>query len=129
MLFGKVDVGGNIIGRPDQLEYRPWGSGFHGRGLAYAGRAADIRRATKARPYPHEHAPPAHAGKEDQNTISDCMKWLDDHHNASGLWMLYCSILLPQPPYDCTPDTESHVQRNISLPEWFTSPSTYPESS
>lgn len=127
MLFGKVDVGGNIINRPDQQDYHPWASGFHGRGLQSIGRAADIRKATKSRPQANQHVPTGRIHKKDWVTTSECMKWLDENHNAPGRWMLYCSILIPHPPYQCNPDTEAHVSTNISLPEWFTSPDEYPE--
>jgi len=128
MLFGKVDVGGNVINRPDQKPYRPWAPGYHGLGLDTAGRAADIRKHTKHRPMARENVPTHKIRPHDWQTTSDCMKWFDNHHNAAGHWMLYCSILIPHPPYECNAHTEKTVSGNIALPEWFTSPEDFPES-
>lgn len=41
--------------------------------------------------------------------------------------MLYCSINLPHPPYECDPDTERSVSTDVILPEWFTRPVSFPE--
>eukprot|EP00931_Biecheleriopsis_adriatica_P103325 TRINITY_DN78175_c0_g1_i1.p1 TRINITY_DN78175_c0_g1~~TRINITY_DN78175_c0_g1_i1.p1 ORF type:complete len:605 (+),score=92.73 TRINITY_DN78175_c0_g1_i1:63-1817(+) len=128
MLFGKVDVGGNIMNRPDQRQYRPWAPGFHPRSLMTAGRAADIRKATQMRPVAQEHVPTAEIQPRDWKTIAHCMDWLEKNERASGTWMLYCSILMPHPPYECNPDTEARVSDDVGLPDWFTDPAKFPES-
>jgi len=114
----------------------PWGRGFHERGLETVGRAADIRKSTKARRNANENVPSQKIRPDDRKTVHNCMKWLKDNKNAPGQWMLYCSILLPHPEdskhshsYVCNSKTLSHVSENVSLPGWFTSPSQFPESS
>eukprot|EP00928_Gymnodinium_smaydae_P042720 TRINITY_DN28727_c0_g3_i1.p1 TRINITY_DN28727_c0_g3~~TRINITY_DN28727_c0_g3_i1.p1 ORF type:complete len:595 (+),score=47.68 TRINITY_DN28727_c0_g3_i1:59-1843(+) len=129
MLFGKVDVGGNVIHRADQQPYKPWGNGFHGRDLATVGRAADIRKSTKRQPRAKKDVPSKSIRRQDWNTISDCMKWLEDHPDAPGQWLLYCSILIPHPPYECNPSTLSQTSSNVSLPNWFAEAKDFPESS
>jgi len=130
-LYGKVDVGANILKRSDQKAYNPTKAGWHGRDLATISRAADIRRATKARPDAKANTPTEKIHAEDWKMIGDCMKWLEANPNADQTrqpWMLYCSLNIPHPAYQCNEETEAHVAENISLPEWFVTPKLYPES-
>lgn len=127
-LHGKVDVGANVVHRPDQKAYDPTVPGFHGGPLlAMFSRAADIRRSTKARPVADENVPTQKIHAPDWKITSACMKWLEENPNRAGPWMLYCSINIPHPAYKCNADTEAHVSKNISLPEWFTNPTKYSE--
>jgi len=54
---------------------------------------------------------------------------LEDHPNAPGQWMLYCSIIWPHPPYQCNATLLEHVKNDISLPKWFASPENHSGSS
>lgn len=128
MLFGKTDVGGNVNLRSDQKKYDPTKGGFHSRILAIVGRAADIRKKTKPRPVADENRPTKKIHAPDWQMIQECMNWLENNKKAPGQWMLYCSLVIPHPPYQCNPDTEKSVSTDVPIPEWFTTPDKYPES-
>jgi len=133
-IYGKVDIGANVLNRADQQNHHPTCSGFHAGDVNFVGRAADIRKPTKSRPQTVEHVwhyPTRDMHYDDWKTIAECKKWLEGNSNSdsSKPWMLYCSLEIPHPPYECNSQTELSVSSNIPLPEWFTNATEYPESS
>jgi hypothetical protein len=119
-LFGKVDVGANVLSR---FGPSPTVPGFHGGlSLPILTRSADIRKPTKPTPSAITNDRDNHVHPEDWKMHDQCLDWLRTHpasqtaaadghgtrpsddgaHGGSAArsWMMYCSLNIPHPPFD-----------------------------
>jgi arylsulfatase A-like enzyme len=129
-IYGKVDVGGNVIENRRQTEFDPTKTGFHGRSLNCIGRAADIRKPTKSIPAAKMNTSIQHP--EDWEMIKECMEWLTSHNpsNTGSPWFLYCSINIPHPGYQSNSSWLPLVDRaKIPRPVWAPESEMHPADS
>lgn len=96
-LFGKVDVGANI------LDYFPDANanGFHsGPGADILARSADIRKPTK--PLPQDITnddKPLGPFPNDWKVVANAVNFLDNYDAKDGPFFVYSSVIIPHPPF------------------------------
>ena len=103
-IFGKVDVGHNILTRYGPQPTIP---GWHGGpNLPIFTRSADIRKPTKPTPAAITDDKDDHVHPEDWAMHTACIEWLrarregrDADGPAGKPWFLYCSLNIPHPPF------------------------------
>ena len=129
-LYGKVDVGGDIIQEPGQENASV--NGFHngpniGSGIPITTRSANINKPTKGIPKADENDNNVH--HEDFVITSHCQEKLRDiaKSNSNKPWFMYCSINIPHPPYQTNATWLKSVdQSNIPLPIWLNEDEFHP---
>ena len=100
-LFGKVDIGHNVLTRYGP---QPTVAGWHGGpSLTIFARAADIRKPTKPTPSAITNDKDDHVHPEDWKMHTACIDWLHaraDVGRDGRPWFLYCSLNIPHPPFN-----------------------------
>ena len=127
-LYGKVDVGANVI--HDPKEPHATAPGLHTNRLDIFARTANIRLPTKGNPMNDLSDKDNNVHAEDWKMVQHCIEYL---HNKAAVrdgkkqsndddtdnWMLYCSVNIPHPAFKTNATWLEYVNdAKVNVPVW-----------
>jgi len=133
-MYGKVDIGADLIERPDQQQWSPTVPGYHGGPItAITGRSADIRKPTKPSPVSITSDDDNNVHPEDWKMVDQCIDWLTNHppdipvEKGMPSWMLYCSLNIPHPAFQTNATWLAYVNdAKVDVPTWLPQTAFHP---